>query len=121
MSDEVPDNLKKAAIFQLVSGLINFFVMPAAIWGFASVCGMLTFGLGGLCGFASCILWPVGILEIIAGGMGLANPKSAGGFMKIVSYVEMAGILGGGVISAVVGFMTMSMLADDEVTTFLEG
>jgi hypothetical protein len=121
MDDQVPDNLKKAAIMQLVSGLINFLVMPTLIWTFAGMCSFFTFGLSSFCGLATCLLWPVSILEIVSGAMGLAQPKNAGGIMKIASFVEMGSILAGGLVSAVIGFMVMNMLSEDEVQLYLEG
>lgn len=122
--DEVPANLKNAAILQLVSGLLNMFIVtPVVYFGIATFCGVLTFflgGIGGMCGFLGCALWPIGLIEVISGGMTLANPKSGGKMVKYVSYLEVGSILFGGLISAIAGGVVMSMLADDEVTAYLE-
>ena len=124
MNEEVPENLKKAAIFQLVSGLVNMFVLPTLIWTGISVCTAVTFGFGGvlgICGMFSCLLGPIGIFEVIAGGVGLANPKSGGQLMRFATYAEFASILGGGIHSAVVGYLVSNMLDGAEVQMVLEG
>ncbi len=122
--DEVPANLKNAAILQLVSGFLNIFIVSWVVWaGIGTFCGVLTFflgGLGGMCGLAGCALIPIGLIEVISGGMALANPKSGGTFVKYVSYLELASLLFGGLISAIAGGVVMSMMGDDEVIAYLE-
>ncbi|MBT3221265.1 MAG: hypothetical protein HN348_19455 [Proteobacteria bacterium] len=125
MEEQVPANLKNAAILQLVSGLLNFTIMPVIVYfTLALCCGLATFwafGIGAVCGFVGFVLWPIGIFEIVSGGMTLANPKSGGKIMKICSYVELGSILCGGLVSCVAGGVVMSMLKDEEVTAYLEG
>ncbi|MBX2802728.1 MAG: hypothetical protein KTR31_33920 [Myxococcales bacterium] len=120
MHDDVPDNLKKAAMFQIVSGLVNLVVLPALIWAGAGLCGAVTFGLGGLCGLASCALWPIGIFEIVAGAIGLSDPRRGAALMRYATFAEYASLLAGGVHSAVVGYVVSSMLDDAEIQAFLE-
>lgn len=127
MPDDIPQAAKNAAIAQIISGAVNFFVMPMVIWGgvtaFATVCGMCTFGLGSftsLCGFVSCILPPIGLAEMIVGAIALVNPKSGIPFGRMLSFVEMGSILGGGMVSAVVGFLAMRWYGEEEVTAYLE-
>jgi hypothetical protein len=126
MNDETPQALKNAAIAQLVSGLINFMVMPGIMWFawsmFAGVCSVFTFGLGslfGLCGFVSCLLVPIGMVEMVSGGLTLANPRQGAPIMKIVAMVEMASLLCGGFISCIAGFVVSRMLADEQVQGYL--
>ena len=125
MEEQVPANLKNAAILQLVSGLLNFMVMPVVVYMTVGMCcGVLTIwmgGLGAVCGCVGLGLWPIGIFEIVSGGMTLANPKSGGKIMKICTYVELGSILCGGLISCIAGGVIMSMLKDEEVTAYLEG
>lgn len=120
MDPVVPAPLKNAAIAQLISGIVNMFVMPTAFVMFGSICSVFTFGLGGLCSFGACILWPIGIFEVVAGVMGLTNPRGAVGIMRIASFVEIGSILGGGIVSAVIGFMVMQWLGSDETRAYLE-
>jgi type IV secretory pathway VirB6-like protein len=127
MPEDLPQSAKNAAILQIISGVINFFVMPMVVWFgvsiFASMCAFCTAGLGGItymCGFVSCLLPPIGIAEMIVGAIALTNPKQGIPFGRIVSMVEMGSILAGGLISAIIGFVTMRMYGADEVTEYLE-
>ena len=126
MTEDTPQALKNAAIVQLVSGLINFMIMPAVMWFgwsmFAGICSVFTFGLGslfGLCGFVSCLLVPIGMVEIVSGGLTLANPKQGAPIMKIVAMVEMGSLLAGGFLSCAAGFVVSRMLADEQVQGYL--
>jgi len=125
MEDEVPQPLKTAAILQIVSGLANWFVVAGLSWcTIGTVCGMLTFflgGLGGICGLFSFLLIPIGWIEIGVGVYGLLNPKDAAPFMKYVTYLEMGSIILGGIPACIVGFVVSSMLGNDEVVAYLEG
>lgn len=126
MNDDMPQSLKTAAIIQIVSGLINFFMPALAGFGwsmFASVCAWATCGLGSvlyLCGFATCLLWPLGVAEMIAGGLTLANPRQGAPIMKVVSMLEMGSLLCGGFISCIAGFVVYRMLGEPEVAGYLE-
>ena len=128
MTEDTPQALKTAAIIQIVSGVVNFLFMPAMVWLgwslFASICSAVTCGAGSIlyfCGFASCLLTPLGIGEMIAGGLTLANPKQGAPIMKIMSMVEIVSVLFGGLGSCIAGVVVFRMLADPEVTTYLEG
>lgn len=120
----VPDNLKNAAIAQLISGLINMFIMP--VLGYlviGTVCAVLTFFIGGCGGIFGCLtlfLWPIGVCEVLAGIFGLVNPKQGAPIMRIVSFLEIASILAGGIISAIVGFVVISMMRSNDVVEFME-
>ncbi len=127
MNDDTPQSLKTAAIIQIISGLINFMVMPTimiTMWSFfVSICAMVTFGLGSVlyfCGFFTCLLVPLGIAEMVAGGLTLANPKQGAPIMKVVAMLEMASVLCGGLISCIAGFVVYRMVGDPEVAGYLE-
>jgi hypothetical protein len=121
---DVPQPLKNAAIAQLVSGLVNWFIMGFLVYLVSgtvlAICTFWAGGLGGICGLWGCLLVPIGIFETVCGVMGLTNPKGAGQLMKIASYVEMASILAGGLPAAVVGFLVQKWLAEPEVVAYLE-
>jgi len=122
---EVPARMKTAAIIQLVSGALNIFVMPLVVGMVIGTCmGVLTIFLGGIgacCGAVGWILVPIGIFEVVSGIMGLTNPQSAGGIMKIAAIVELVSILFGGLLSAIAGGFTMMSLNDPEVAGYIEG
>jgi hypothetical protein len=123
MNPDVPQSLKIAAIAQIASGAISVMMT----WWLSScfistVCGIMTLGFGGqLCGLLSWLLIPLGLIEIGVGIFGLVNPKEAAKFQKIVSFLEMAAILLGGVVNAVCGGIAFMMLGKDESVAYLEG
>ncbi len=125
MEEDIPQPLKTAAILQIVSGLVNWFVMAGLSWCMVgTVCGMLTIivgGFGGICGLVGLLLIPIGWVEIGAGVYGLMNPKEGAKIMKYVTYLEMGSVLLGGIPAAIIGFVVTGMLGNDEVVAYLEG
>lgn len=118
----VPDAIRNAAIVQLVSGLLNMFVMPLFGSMFLSTfCGIFTGGLCSCIGVVTCLLWPVGLLEVVGGALGLMDPRAHASTMKLISYVEIASIVLGGLLSAAAGVAVQVLLRDDEAMTYLEG
>ena len=82
-----PGQLTTVGILQIISGFINICGMSAvSYFGITAICGgataLITLGtcpIGALCGYAACILIPIGILEVISGILVLAgNPSNAG-------------------------------------------
>lgn len=122
--EEVPAGLKNAAIAQIVAGVINICIAGPLVWfTAASVCSILTFfigGLGGMCGMLGCLLVPLGFVEILVGVLSLTNPKGFGSASRILAFLEVASILCGGLISAIVGAVVLSMTGSDEVKLYLE-
>jgi len=120
-----PEQIKQVAILQLVSGLVTLFFMTCVSWftiaTVGAVCTFFLGGLGGVCGLVSMLLIPIGIFEIVSGVIGLTNPEGAGPIMKICSYVEVVGILFGGLSTALAGGVSMTMLNQPEVVAYLEG
>lgn len=126
MADGMPEALRNAAIAAMVSGVINFFVMPAVIYGatsvFAGVCALFTFGLGGifaLCGLGGCLLVPLGVAELAVGAVTLVDGRQGGPFLRWLSWVQMASVLVGGFGSLVAGLAIQRLLADDAVRDYL--
>ena len=138
--DAPPDKLKNAAIVQIISGLVNIFITSWLVSGMAVtlftvggtmigiICGVLSMGLCpigiitpclGLLGFAGFLAVPLGILELIAGIVGLTNPKSGGMFMKIAAVFEILGILIGALPGAIAGGLVLMFLSDDQVKAYL--
>lgn len=122
MSEAVPERLKTAAIMQLVSGLINVFVMTwIASFTLGLAGSICTLGFGGqFCGFLACFLAPIGLFEIVAGAMGMTNPRDGARVMRIASFVEMASLLAGGIPSAIIGFLVLQWMGEPEVAAYLE-
>ena len=120
MDDEGPLLLKRAAVFQLASGLANVFVLPAVLSMAGGLCGAFTFGFGSVCALGGCILMPIGVLEIVAGAVGLAQPARGAELMRWATWAEFASVLGGGIHSAIIGYVVTAMLDDAEVQLFLD-
>ena len=120
MHEDVPDNFRRAAIYQLISGLVNMFVLPVIVVFGGAFCGIFTFGLAWICMGGACILVPVGILEVASGALSLSQPEQSGQLMRFATYAEFGSILGGGLHSAVVGYVVTNLLDDAEVRAFIE-
>ena len=125
-----PQKLKNAAIIQLVGGIIDLLFG----WGLASMVGgclgtiitspCMCIGIpapGALCGMLGFLVIPIALLELGSGIYGMTNPKAAGGMMKIVSFIQMGGLLTGSLTSAIGGVVAYMQLADPEVTAYLTG
>ncbi|HHO49547.1 MAG TPA: hypothetical protein ENK18_01450 [Deltaproteobacteria bacterium] len=134
-----PTKLKQIAILQLISGVLNVCVMAAAVSlalgassGLVStLCGasLALVGcpigclgpLGSACGFWGLLLLPIGIGEIVSGITVLAHPQGAVNLLRLTTLAELSSLLFGGVISTVVGVVSLRLLRDDEVVAYLEG
>lgn len=125
MDESTPAPLRNAAIVQLVSGLIDFFVMGWLAWFvIGCFCGVLTLPLGsvgGFCGLLSFLLVPLGLLEMGAGIYGLMNPREGASAMRLVSWLEIAGLFVGGIPGAIAGGCVQMLLSGDDVVAFLDG
>ncbi|MBM4393268.1 MAG: hypothetical protein FJ090_19255 [Deltaproteobacteria bacterium] len=118
----LPEPARNAAIAQLVSGIVSIFIMmPLLYFGWQMVAlglGVLTLGIGailGCCGWSACLLLPLGVVEIIAGILGLTNNPAAVTMGRIVAYVEIAAILLGGITTFIAGVVAVIMLNKPEV------
>lgn len=119
---ERPSAIGTAAVIQLISGIVNVFIMtPAVYFGASFVCGLLsaavtlgTCPFGAFCGMAGCFLIPMGILEIIAGALGLSG-NGGGSFPRIVGWIEIASLFFGGFTSFVAGCIVVYMTGSPEV------
>ncbi len=118
----LPEPVRNAAIAHLVSGIVSIFVMmPVLYFGWQMVAlglGLVTFGIGavlGCCGWSACLLLPLGVVEIIAGILGLTNNPAAVTMGKIVAFVEIAAILVGGVTTCIAGVVALMMYNKPEV------
>lgn len=137
MAAPVPQKLQTIAIIQLVSGLVNFMFMGFTVTSIlftvlgtgggliagctAWICPLTAFApCAGFCGFWGLGLLPIGILEMVCGGLTLMQPDTAKNFVKIGMYTELASLLFGGIPSFVAGMVVRSMVSDPEVAGFLE-
>lgn len=126
--EEAPANLKTISIIQLVSGLLNIFVMAGLSWfvlgmGAGTITLICTLGFcpfGGFLGFLGCLLIPIGISEVAVGAMGLSDPMNAAKFSKYAAVLELASFLCGGIPSAIAGVIVLYMLRDDEIVAYIE-
>ncbi|MCA9567879.1 MAG: hypothetical protein KC656_08555 [Myxococcales bacterium] len=121
----VPRPLRLAAILQITSGLLNILLVSWVAWlGISCFCGVVTFpflSAGGVCGLFSFLLVPIGMLEFGAGVYGWLDPREGVSAMRLVAWAEIAGILVGGLPSAIVGLVVRALLGRDEVLVWLEG
>lgn len=123
---KTPSRLTAAAIAQLVSGVVNLFGM----WWLASMfymaaCGsvtaLLTAGacpFGTVCGLAPWLLIPLGLLEVIAGILGLASPRSAVVLIKVTAVLEILALAAGGLGSLVAGIIALVLASGQEIAAW---
>lgn len=118
---------RAAAIVQLVSGLVNLFVVSwvssflwVTIGGSVSVfvmavctLGVCPLPVGALCGFAGIGIALVAILEIVGGAVGLANPEKAKAPMMGIAGVGIFSVLLGSPVAVVTGAVVLMLLATD--------
>jgi hypothetical protein len=134
-----PAKLQQVAVLQLISGVVNVFVMAAVVslvlgssfgvvgtfcGGLLSIVGCPVGCLGvfgWMCGFWGLALLPVGILEMVAGMVGLINPEGSGTVLRVTAVAELASLLFGGIVSTVIGVVALGLLRDEEVVGYLEG
>ena len=138
--DAPPKQLQTIAAIQLVSGLVNILFMAAlvtisltAAGATAGTCVGVVFAvlgcplgcvgvLGWGCGLWGLALLPIGLFEVVAGGMGLVNSDtSSPTLIRAAAIVEMASLLFGGLGSAVAGVAVWSLLKDPDVVGYLDG
>jgi hypothetical protein len=129
MSEGVPEKYKTVGTVYLVAGLLNvlggWWCASAMIGSVGTFCtGVITLGLcpiGGLCGIAGWLLFPLGIAEIAVGAMIMTSedPSGTTKFAKLLPMIEIPSLLIGGIASAVAGGVVLSMLGDDEVAAYI--
>ena len=137
--DGPPRQLQTIAIIQLVSGLVNILLMAAlvtitltAVGGTAGTCVSVIFAmlgcplgcvgvLGWACGLWGLALLPIGLFEVVAGGVALVNPEPSPTLIRAAAIAEMASLLFGGLNSAVAGVAVWSLLKDPDVVGYLDG
>jgi hypothetical protein len=126
VNEQVPQPLRNAAIAQLVSGLVNWFVMATfaslGVYFGATICTIVTMGFGFVTYFCACftlMLVPIGIFEVVCGVVGLTNPRGAVGLMRAAAIVELIAVIFGGIPAFVVGILVLRWLADPEVDEFV--
>jgi len=138
-----PQQLTTIAVLQLVSGVINLFFawwLAATAWGTVGTLascgvGMVLGFLGSLvgcplgflvsycgmaCGAIGMLLIPIGALELVAGIMGLAQPGGSGSLGKLAAWAEVLSLLAGGLVSGVIGIVSLVLYRDPQVAGFLE-
>ena len=129
MSDtNLPKQLNNAALIQIGSGVLNVFFLAGLMsfvlsFGGGLITGVCTLGMcpiGGLCGFASLLLIPVGIGEILSGVLIMTKNPAALKVHAYVSIVQKVAILFGGLGSIIAAFMVDGMVNDPESRAFLE-
>lgn len=121
------NRLRAAAMVQLVSGLVNLFVVSwvsAFLWvtvgGTVSgvVMAICTLGLcpmpvGMLCGFAGIGIAIVAVFEVVGGAVGLAKPETAKTPMMVVAGIGILSVLLGSPIALITGIVVLTLLATD--------
>jgi len=124
-----PQHIKTIAYLQIASGLFN--VVPGVFLGgvlLSTVGGcvstVLTLGfcpIGGFCGFASVLLLPIGAIELIAGILTLTSPEQIRPHARIVPFIQIPSLLFGGILSPIVGGVSMMLMRDPETAAYLDG
>ncbi|MBN2798043.1 MAG: hypothetical protein JXX28_02760 [Deltaproteobacteria bacterium] len=124
----IPSQLQTAAILQLVSGILNVIAlwyvasMGLAVLG-GAVTGCVTLGacpIGVACGIPPMALILVGVLEIVAGILTIARVSGTHRIPTYVAYLELASLLLGGLVSAIVGGVVLILMRSEEVRAYDE-
>src|SRR4051812_41171223 len=133
MMNQPPEQLRNAAIVQIVGGVIDLLIgwfLASCVWSIGgtlvgtvlTVCTLGMCPVGMLCsfgGFFGFLIIPLGILEIISGVVGLTSPQSAGTLMRITAALGVAGLLLGSVTSLVSGATVLMMMRSADVRGYL--
>lgn len=107
---------RAAAVVQIVSGLITMTVMCfVSYWTLAfvgAICTACVGGVGALWGILTMLLLPIGLVEVVAGILGLTMPEPGAKVMRIAAFVELASVLVGGFTTAVAGVTVLTLLRE---------
>lgn len=120
MADDVPHHLTLAATFQLVSGLVNFALLPLILIAGAELCGTLTYGVGSICALGIFVVGPVGLLEIGVALFAFTAPKEAAPWQRWVTWAELLAVAGGSFHAGIVGWVVAQLLERPDVVAYLE-
>ena len=127
---DVPAQVRMLGALQLLCGLVNL----AVGWGLAYAAWTLVGGIGSTvctlgacpfgwftCGFAGCLVGPLGAVEAIVGAWTLVNPASARTINQYLPLVQIPSVLLGDLVSPIVGAIAFLLLRDPEVAAYIEG
>lgn len=126
---EVPQKFQTLGILQLVAGICNVFFgwwfgMTILTFGGTFCSAIMTLGIcpiGGMCGFASLLIVPVGFVEILVGILMLANPQMVRGLVGWMPFMQLPALLLGDFISPILGIVGFVLTRDPEVVGYIEG
>jgi hypothetical protein len=119
--DVPPDKLRTAAIVQLVVGIVDLTVGAwIAVFMWTCISGICTLGMCPIGGLLGIFIYPIGLFELIAGIVGLSNPRSGAQLMKIAGGLGLLGILFGSLSSSIGGLIVLLQLSSPEVKAYLE-
>lgn len=129
-----PDNLKYAAIAQIAGGAVDMLFgwwIAMTMWTmFGSIFGsILVACTGGICfigaclpalGFAGFLIIPASLMQIVAGVVGMVNPKGGAMFMKIAAGLGLLALPLGGLGTAIGSGVSLYFQTRPEVKAYLE-
>jgi len=126
---EVPQKFQTLGILQLVAGICNVLFgwwIGLTVWtmGGTFCSAIATLGLcpiGGLCGFVSLLILPLGFVEIVVGILMLANPQMVRSFVGWLPFFQLPALLLGDFISPIMGIVGFALTRDPEVVGYIEG
>lgn len=114
-----PGKVQAIGAMHLVAGILN--VLAAFFWTiYGLLMGVATFGVGLLFCCPAFILLPIGVMEIISGSRHLSKNHTGLKPPRITAIAEIAAVLGCGMISCVMGILTLVFLNDPEVAAYYE-
>ena len=114
-----PGKVQAIGAMHLVAGIMN--VIASLFWALYGVLmGVATFGVGLLFCCPAFILLPIGIMEIISGSKHLSKNHAGLKPPRMTAFAENSAILGCGMISCVMGVLTLVFLNDPEVAAYYE-
>lgn len=126
---DVPQKFQTLAILQIVGGICNIVFgwwFGSMLWMFGGTfcSAILTLGLcpiGGMCGFVSFLIVPLGFVELLVGILMLASPQSVRGFVSWMPFLQLPAFLLGDFVSPILAIVGLVLTRDAEVAGYIEG
>ncbi|MCB9684066.1 MAG: hypothetical protein H6738_01060 [Alphaproteobacteria bacterium] len=128
MDPAPPEQLKTLGIANIIGGMVNMtmgWAMGSMVWSIGgTVCsGVLTCGMcpvGGVCGFVSMLIIPLGMVELGLGIALMANPQPVKGILPYLPFAQIAAVLLGDFVSPILGIVGLTMVKNPDVAGYIE-
>lgn len=114
---EAPPQINTIGMLHAVAGVLNLFTAGGILFA-AVVQGLLTFGIGCLCGFPALVLGPLALAELYSAYRHLSGNHAGMSAPRTLAIAEMVSVVFGGFLPMILGFATMMLLNDKDVEAY---